>query len=300
VGRVSQVVTGEAVALELSPAALPSRLLAAIVDGALLATAFVAMGALAAASSIDLSPAGAAALAVVAVVSVFVALPIAVETLWRGRTPGKAALGLRVVRDDGGPIGFRHAFVRGLVGFVVEKPGISVGSVAVIASLAHPQGKRLGDLLAGTIVLQERVAGARGVVTAMPPALAPWAATLDLSGLSPQLLLSVRQYLARAGQMTEAARATLGQQLLDAVLARTSPPPPAGAPGWAVLSAVLAERRRREEERAPGWLPPTATPAATPAAPPAASPGPAVLPPAPAPAPVSPPEPGPGGFALPQ
>src|SRR5690349_4112208 len=49
---------------------------------------------------------------------VLLLLPAAVETFTRGRTLGKLALGLRVVRDDGGPITARHAIVRSLVGFV--------------------------------------------------------------------------------------------------------------------------------------------------------------------------------------
>ena len=57
------------------------------------------------------------------------------------------ALGLRVVRDDGGPIRFRHALVRGLVGVV--EIWLTVGAVALVVSLASSQGKRLGDFLAG-------------------------------------------------------------------------------------------------------------------------------------------------------
>ena len=55
---------------------------------------------------------------------VFLGYPVAMETLTRGRTLGKMALGLRVVRDDGGPITFRQALVRGLVGLALERPGL--------------------------------------------------------------------------------------------------------------------------------------------------------------------------------
>ena len=58
---------------------------------------------------------------IVAVVLVVVGYPVALETLLRGRTLGKLALGLRVVRDDGGPVGFRQALVRGLAGVI--EPG---------------------------------------------------------------------------------------------------------------------------------------------------------------------------------
>lgn len=300
---MSQLVTGEAVALDLRPAGLPSRLLAGLIDGAIIIAAFIAVGAVFLQVASGTSPAGAAALGLTSAVLVFLGVPVACETLWRGRTPGKAALGLRVVRDDGGPISFRQAFVRGMLGLFVEKPGISLGVVAVVSSLLNSQGKRVGDLLAGTIVLQERVAVTRGPVAVMPPQLVPWAASLDLSSVPQQLFLSIRQFLARSADLTEQARATLGGQLVEAVLAVTTPPPPPGTPGWAVLSAVLAERRRREEQRL-GSTTSYAAPLPTPGPPPAARPYPAVTsapaPITPPPVPDEPPAPGPGGFALPR
>ncbi len=270
-----QLVTGEAVALDLRPAALPSRVVAGLVDliGQLLVLLLVA--GLATAVSLDVSEAAAQALGIVVLVVVLIVYPVTFETLLRGRTPGKAAVGLRVVRDDGGPIGFRQAFVRGLAGAFLERPGVTFFVAGVATSLLNPQGKRLGDLLAGTVVVQERVAVKGGTVATMPPPLAGWAAQLDLSGVSTELALSVRQFVSRADSLTPAAREDLGQRLVTAVTAAVGPPPP-GTPGWAVLSAVLAERRRREELRLAER--PAAQPAPEPArqepeTPPPATPG---------------------------
>ena len=244
----AQLVTGEAVALDLRPAALPSRVVAGFVDVLLQAVVLVAFGGLATAVSLDVSEAAAQALGIVLIVVVLVVYPVTFETLLRGRTPGKAAMGLRVVRDDGGPIGFRQALVRGLVGAFLERPGITLFSAGVVTSLLNTQGKRIGDLLAGTVVVRERVPVRGGTVAQMPPQLAGWAAQLDLSGLTNELALSVRQFLSRAESMTPAAREDLGGRLTTAVTAAVGPAPP-DAPGWAVLAAVLAERRRREELR---------------------------------------------------
>lgn len=243
-----QLVTGEAVALDLRPAALPSRVVAGLVDvvGQLLVLLLVA--GLATAVSLDVSEAAAQALGIVVLVVVLIVYPVTFETLLRGRTPGKAAIGLRVVRDDGGPIGFRQAFVRGLAGAFLERPGVTFFVAGVATSLLNRQGKRLGDLLAGTIVVQERIAVKGGAVATMPPPLAGWAAQLDLSGISTELALSVRQFVSRADSLTPAAREDLGGRLVAAVTAAVGPAPP-GTPGWAVLSAVLAERRRREDQR---------------------------------------------------
>jgi uncharacterized RDD family membrane protein YckC len=303
----SQVVTGEAVALDLRAAGLPSRVLAGLLDAALVLVVLLTFGVLAEAVSLNLSAAAGDALAVLVLVVVLIAYPVTFETVLRGRTPGKAAMGLRVVRDDGGPIGFRHALVRGLTGAFLERPGISLFLVAVVTSLLHPRDKRLGDVLAGTVVLRERVSVRGGRVAQMPPALAGWAAGLDLSGLRDDLALSIRQFLARADELTPAARDDLGGRLVRAVIEVTTPPPPPGAPGPAVLAAVLAERRRREEQRLA--RPSYQAPAPDAAQRPGARPGDRRDPGAPdrgvrgepaAPSPAEPaPQPGPGGFAPP-
>ena len=302
---MSQLVTGEAVALDLRPAALPSRLIAGSLDALLQLVVLLVVGFLATVASLSASPAAADALAIVVLVVVLIVYPVTFETLLRGRTPGKAAMGLRTVRDDGGPIGFRQAFVRGLAGAFLERPGITLFVGAVVSSLLNPQGKRIGDLLAGTVVVRERVSVQGGQVAMMPPQLAGWAAQLDLSGLDTSLALSIRQFVARADKLIPAAREDLGGRLVAAVTQAVGPHPP-GAPGWAVLSAVLAERRRREEQRlaarpAPGQ-PTGYAPQARPAPGyPSAAPPP-VLPPAQLPEPSLQPPPPPsesGGFVAP-
>ena len=273
---MSQLVTGEAVALELRTAALPSRVVAGLLDGVLQLLLLLAVGGIATAVSFDVSGAAAAALGILVLVLVLIGYPVAFETLLRGRTPGKAAMGLRVVRDDGGPIGFRQALVRGLAGAFLERPGVLLFLGAIVTMLLDDRNKRIGDLLAGTVVLQERVAARGGAVAEMPPQLAGWAAGLNLRRLPDGLALSVRQFVSRADQLTDAAREELGGRLVHAVTDAVGPPPP-GTPGWAVLAAVLAERRRRESERLAG--PPVRTD--------------------PPPAPALPPPPAAGGFAPP-
>jgi uncharacterized RDD family membrane protein YckC len=319
---VQQIVTGEAVALDLRPAALPSRLVAGVVDAVLQLTLLFGLLALLTAVGPSTSDAASSALGLVVLVLVGIGYPVIFESLLRGRTPGKAVMGLRVVRDDGGPIGFRHAFVRGLAGAFLERPGITFYVAGVLTMLLNPQGKRIGDLLAGTVVLQERVTVRGGQVALMPEPLVAWAAQTDLSGLSDELALSVRQFLARADDLTPQAREDLGGRLVGAVLSVITPPPPPGTPGWAVLSAVLAERRRREEARLgspvapPVWGP---TPSYGPTPPSGPTPGygaspdvgplpwvgagPAVSAPPPVPPmdvpPERPPAVGPGGFVAP-
>lgn len=85
---------------------------------------------------------------------VIMGYPIACEALSRGRSLGKLALGLRVVADDGGPVRFRQALVRGLAGAI--ECWILFGLPALITSMLSERGKRLGDIFAGTFVVRER------------------------------------------------------------------------------------------------------------------------------------------------
>ena len=268
--RVStDVVTGEAVAVDLRLARAGSRALAFAIDAAVVTALLVAtiyiLGVL--------IHFGDAALAVAvllsSVVLVLVGYPVVMETTTRGRSLGKLALGLRVVRDDGGPIRFRQAFVRGLVGLF--ELYLFSAAPALIASLLSRRGKRIGDVLAGTVVLQERVPAPTATAIEMPPPLAGWAATADLSRVPDGLALAARQFLGRLGELTPRAAAAMESQLAAAMYAVVAPPPPPGTPGWALLAGVLAERRRREEARLgetnPAPAPPTASATAPPAQP---------------------------------
>ncbi|MEU2565019.1 RDD family protein [Streptomyces longispororuber] len=248
---MSELVTGEAVALELRPAKLPSRVLALLIDMIVAWSVYLAvtLGLLAATASLD--DAAAAAVAVATFVLVLVGVPIAVETLSHGRSLGKLACGLRVVRDDGGPIRFRHALVRGAIG-VVEIL-MTFGVVACVASLVSARGRRLGDVFAGTLVVRERVPAARtGYVPAPPPWLAGRFSELDLSGVPDGLWLAIRQYLARMGQLDPQVSWSMAERLANDLAARTGAPAPEGVPPAAFLAAVVHERQTREAQRAFG------------------------------------------------
>ncbi|MGB3684685.1 MAG: RDD family protein [Ornithinimicrobium sp.] len=184
------------------------------------------------------------ALVILATVTAIVGVPIAQETLLRGRTVGKLALGLRTVRDDAGPIGLRHAVIRALLMFV--EVWLSFGVIALLVAAANSKAKRLGDYLAGTYVVRDRF---RLKATPSPqadPLLREWARGADLATLPDALTVAVRQILLRTDTMAPAAHAAMSAQLYSSVLENVAPPPPAGAPPLAVMSTVLAERRRRD------------------------------------------------------
>lgn len=242
----AEVVTGEAVPLELRPASFATRGLGQALDLTVMAVVGLGVGyALSWLPGLD--EAASRAVGLLAVVAVAVGLPVTVETLTRGRSLGKLAGGLRVVRDDGGPIRFRHALVRGLLA-VVEILA-TLGSVALISSLLNPKGKRLGDLLAGTFVLRERGGATLAPLPPMPPELAVWAEQADIAQLPDQLAVGVRRFLGGAGSLHPASRRRLAEDLATQVVRFVAPPPAAGTQPERFLVAVLDERRRRDYER---------------------------------------------------
>ncbi|WP_221352902.1 RDD family protein [Streptomyces beigongshangae] len=274
---MSELVTGEAVALELRPAKLPSRVLAVVLDLAVAVAAYVAVLIALVLSTAALDAAAQAAVSIAAFLLLLVGGPIAVETLSHGRSLGKAACGLRVVRDDGGPIRFRHALVRGAVG-VVEIL-MTFGVVACVASLVSARGRRLGDVFAGTLVVRERVpAGHTSFVPPPPPWLAGRFTELDLSGVPDGLWLAVRQYLTRMRQLDPQVGRAMAERLAADVAERTGTPAPHGVPPAAFLAAVVQERQAREARRAFGGEVPFGAPGTYPgtypgAYPPGAHPG---------------------------
>ncbi len=282
---MSDVVTGDAVVLDLGRAEPASRAVAFALDVAVMVIAYVLLLALLLSSLVEVDDSLAAGVALTLLVLVFVVYPVTVETLTRGRSLGKAAVGLRVVRTDGGPIRFRQALVRGLTGFVVDFGVFSLftGAIGLISALASTHGQRVGDRLAGTVVVRDRLPVAVGAPILMPPPLALWARGLVLTALPDDLALTVRQLLVRADRLDRGARARLAGDLATRVAAHVSPPPPPGTPAEAYLAAVLAERRRREEHRlmsrtrygpwTPAAPPPWIVPAPPPAQPPAGGTG---------------------------
>ncbi|MFG3287141.1 RDD family protein [Streptomyces sp. NPDC048111] len=250
---MSALVTGDAVVLGLRPARLPSRALALVIDLAVVWAAYILVSLVMLFATASLDGAAQAAIAVALFVLVLVGAPIAVETLSHGRSLGKLACGLRVVRDDGGPIRFRHALMRGAMG-VVEIL-LTFGVVACIASLVSERGRRIGDVFAGTLVVRERVSSGWAAAVPPPP---PWLvgrfAGLDLSRVPDGLWLAVRQYLMRMRQLDPQVGWAMAARLADDVVACTGAPVPDGVPPAAYLAAVVSERQARDARRAFGGV----------------------------------------------
>jgi uncharacterized RDD family membrane protein YckC len=241
------LVTGEAVALDLPNAGIGLRLVSGLIDlvvgVGLLIGLQVLVGYLLGDTDAALLVAGVTLATVVSLVAV----PTTAETLTRGKTLGHLVMGLRTVRDDAGPIAFRQALTRAMVG-VVEIYAFQ-GVPALICAAFSRKGKRLGDLLAGTYVVRDRQRISLPPPTQMPAHLEGWARTADLAPLPDQLAVAVRQYLARAGTFAPEIRQQLADRLLDEARPYVAPAPPPGNHPEYILMAMLAERRSRDAAR---------------------------------------------------
>jgi uncharacterized RDD family membrane protein YckC len=251
---MSEVVTGDAVVLDVQIAQLPVRAVGALIDITVMFVFYLLGLMLWAATLTQFDSAVSAAIVVIFTVLVIIGYPLAFETSTRGRSVGKIVMGLRVVSDDGGPERFRQVLFRSLASVV--EIWMFLGSPAVICSMLSPKAKRIGDIFAGTVVVSER--GPRlGPPPAMPPTLAWWATSLQLSGLSAGQAEVARQFLSRAPQLDRQLRQQMAYRIAGDVVSRIAPPPPPGAPPELVLAAVLAERHRRELARLRPTMPPT-------------------------------------------
>ncbi|WP_058729603.1 RDD family protein [Curtobacterium oceanosedimentum] len=238
-----ELVVGEAVALDVQPAGIALRLAAALLDGACLVVllAMLLFGLLrslpAGTDAVWILPVG-----IVSGVTVLVLVPAGVEAVTRGKSVGRWAAGTRVVRVDGGAIGFRHAFTRALVGLL--ELWSTLGSVALVVALFGSRPRRLGDLLAGTFVQHERGARRRDMEVLLPVELVPWAAVADVSALPQRLEDRLGAFFRSVGDLRPEAREATARTLAAAAAEYASPVPDVHPEVF--LAGVVAVRRERD------------------------------------------------------
>ena len=237
--------TPERVALSLPVAGLGARALAYLLDLLLIFLAWI-IGLVAYSASGDLVTEVKALslvgqlLAVLGVLAAGWGWDVAWEVLWRGQTPGKRALGLRVVGTDGSPVGPAESVVRNALRAVELPLGYAPGVLLVALS---PRRQRLGDLVAGTLVVQER----RYDLSRYGPAAgaaARWAHLRGRAGalLTPGDFEQLTDFLRRRLELDDRARARLAARLAAALAARArmDGPAPGEAEGFLEAFAFYA------------------------------------------------------------
>lgn len=244
---MSTIITGEAVALELREASFVLRAVGCIIDYVAYALGLIGSLVLLSSPALGIDEAAGRAAGIAVAALWLVAVPVAVETLTRGKSLGRLVMGLRIVRDDGGSIRFRHAFIRAMLA-LLEVVAMA-GSLALLVAFANERGKRLGDMLAGTYSMRER---RRKTVTSLPPVpapLRPWAELADLGRVPDPLAAKVARFGRQAPAMTPSSRMRIGAELAAELGRHVAPAPPPGTGAEEFLVAVMAERRERDFRR---------------------------------------------------
>jgi len=237
-----ELLTGEAVALDVRPAGFVLRAAGCLVDWLLSVAVAVGLLLTVFAVSDELDPAASSAVAIVVLVFSILVLPVTIELATRGRSLGRLAVGARIVRDDGGAIRLRHAFVRALVG--VAEIYLTFGGLAAIVALLNPKAKRLGDFLAGTYSQHERVPAAPAFEFGVPSELVEWARTADVAPLPDRLARRIRQFLTQAARLTPASRTARAIELARETAPHVHPVPDCDPELF--LAGVSVLRRERE------------------------------------------------------
>ncbi|MDX1933373.1 MAG: RDD family protein [Capsulimonadales bacterium] len=266
--RQLTIITPENIPLALEPAGLATRFGALLIDlflqGCALAAVIILWLALSAAGlSLKAVTGGQdeaannllSAIAILVGSLVLSGYFIVFEHLWNGQTPGKRAFNLRVVRDNGAPVDFGAVAARNFVRIADMLPiSYAVGALTIFF---HPTYKRLGDVVAGTVVIKER-AGTNlptfhwGQVKENAPDTGP----LPPGALNPQDVLSrqeltlLRQFAARRWQMTSDDSERLAYRLMAPLVSRLNITfTPGTAPRYAdLISTLVATADRTEPE----------------------------------------------------
>lgn len=218
--------TPESVELELTLAGIGNRTLALVIDYLILAAAWVVFfltWAVISAQLVDwwtetFGSTTAVWLVAIAFIVSFVMYAgyfVFFETLWQGQTPGKSFAKIRVVRDDGRPMGMKQATLRALL-----RPFDEFLFIGFFLIMFSRQEKRLGDFVAGTIVIQAEVPNVSSSVNISEAAKILHEELLkitDLSVLLPDDFAVIREYLQRRSTMSAKARSTLSLKLAEQV-----------------------------------------------------------------------------------
>jgi uncharacterized RDD family membrane protein YckC len=202
------IATPEGVQLALPLAGLGTRFMAIFIDlliGGTFALVFII------AAALTLGETAGSIVAACSFLAVYVGYHVVFEVAGGGRTIGKRAAGIRVVKDGGAPVGLRASLIRNIIRLVEGLATLYL--LASIAVLASKNNQRLGDHAAGTLVVRDKTATRYQAVPPtqqIPPArYASW----DVTGIGDAEAAAVRTFLERRWQLDGGARAALAGEL---------------------------------------------------------------------------------------
>ena len=226
------VETPERVELHFILASVGNRFLAAaldhIIQALLLGLIILSFGAAAGWSYFSSLGVWAAALMVLVAFTIFWGYFILFEAIWSGQTPGKRLMKLRVIREDGRPVRFFEVFVRNLLRVFVDFMPLPSYAIGVVSIVFSSQSKRIGDVVAGTVVIKERSSEAPSLEeitrvfeaeSARAAAAVP-AIKTDVGLLEPGEVRAVQAFLRRRFELSPSSRASLAIRIAGPLAGR--------------------------------------------------------------------------------
>lgn len=174
------------------------------------------------------------------------------EAYWKGQTPGKRVMKLRVIKDSGRQITFFEALARNLLRIVDYLPSLYL--IGVITMLCNKRSQRLGDLVAGTLVVHERLDEASllyqtSTTLGTQETVAPWGQAVAVrfpadavARLSAQDLMVIETFFARMLDLPMETRASVAYRMAAQMAAKMGVAVPEGNPERA-LEAMAYQMR---------------------------------------------------------
>jgi len=251
--------TPERVELHYVLANIGNRFLAAAIDHLLQAVSIiVALLAAWALNSWELFPSAGVWTVTLLVLGIFAlnwGYFVAFETLWSGQTPGKRIMRLRVVREDGRPVRFFEVFVRNVLRLTVDLQPFGSYAIGVVTIIFSARSKRVGDFVAGTVVVKERATEAPSLAEIIKVSdmeqqrmerMAPASFVADTRRLNEQELRAVETFLKRRFELTEPNRTALAVRIAQPISLKLGIPTD-GLPPETLLEEI--ERQHRAQSR---------------------------------------------------
>ncbi len=259
--RLITVTTPENIVVTYQAAGIASRFIATVIDlflQLLLIIFFSSFMNVVGAAGLGLGD-FASALGIVLVWATMFGYALIFEAFWSGRTPGKKIMGLRVLRDGGYPLNFLASAVRNLLRIVdfgliplTAMPLALFGLPGLISIFFSPTYKRIGDYLAGTIVVLEENSSPLGkpalsVLTPQSAYYLPFLRNTDR--VTPEEYAAVRRFVARRRELELIVQASLGERLARPLMEKLEIEAPVQVQLQYADFLEALERRYAEENR---------------------------------------------------
>jgi len=210
--------TPEQVSLEFNLAGIGSRFMAVFIDtllqGMLMFAAMVAGVSVALLS--QMGSTWAIAIVILVYFGIYWGYFAVFETVWKGQTPGKRLMKIRVIKGDGRSINVYDAMIRNLIRIIDFLP--SVYAIGILTMFIDKKNRRLGDLVAGTVVIHDREhVGIEANIESELGAQTQALTTYDVTKLEPEYLSMIERFMARRFDIEYGARLSTGDQLASMV-----------------------------------------------------------------------------------